>query len=201
MSNALAQISAVAVTIMALLVSVLAVVAIPALLGFRKMYGKVERLVDRLQTDLKPITEKAYAISDDVSHVTTAIRQDIDKVNATIDRVNGTIESANDRVHEALTMTEDRVREFHALLAVAQEEAEQLFVSGASTVRGLQHGAAAFRDRSGMDLASDESDEANLADDLAIQEERDGDDSNPDRDAEAPRAPRVRPRASNRRRA
>ena len=201
MSNALAQISAVAVTIMALSVSVLAAVAIPALWRFRKMYGKVEALVDRIQNDLTPIAHNAQLITDNINHVTAAIREDVDKVNATIDRVNGTIETANDRVHDALAMTEDRVREFQALLAVAQEEAEQLFVSGASTVRGIQRGAAAFRDHGGMDLASDESDAADLADDLGIQEEGDGDDSNPDRNAEAPRAPRVRPRASNRRRA
>ena len=69
------------------------------------------------------------------------------------------------------------MNEFNALLAVVQEEAEDLFVSTASTVRGVRRGAAAFRDRGGMDLASDELDAADPADELDILEEDDGYDS------------------------
>src|SRR5262249_27039336 len=134
-------------------------------------------------------------ITNNMKSVTSSIRDDVARVSATI-------ESANDRVHDALAATERRVNELQALMSVAQEEAEQLFVSTASTIRGVRRGAAAFRDHSGPDLASDELDAARAADDLAIQEDGDGDDSNAQSIAQTrPAAPRVRPRARDQRRA
>jgi len=194
MSITLAQVYSIATTVIALALSVLTVVAIPALWRFRRTYRKVDHLLERIYSDITPITHNANVISENLNYLTTAIRQDIQKVSATID-------SANTRVEEALEMTERRVRDFNALLAVAQEEAEHLFLSTASTVRGVRYGAEAFRRRGGMDLASDELDAAGEADDLVLQEEGDGDDSSTQPATQAlPAAPRVRPRAGNRRR-
>src|SRR3569623_1969863 len=95
--------------------------------------------------------------------------------------------------------------ELNALLAVVQQEAEHVFVSTASTVRGVREGAAAFRHRNGMDLASDELDAADdlgAAGDIEFQEEVDGYDRKPQSAAETlPAAPRVRPRQRSARRA
>jgi hypothetical protein len=109
------------------------------------------------------------------------------------------------------------MNEFNALLAVVQQEAEDVFLDTPSTVRALRRGAAAFADpsstggRSGMDLASDELDaagservEAEAAEDfetqMASEEEGDGNDGSPESAAETlPAAPRVRPRARNKR--
>lgn len=193
MTITLAQIYSVATTIIALALSVLTVVAIPALWRFRRTYRKADHLLDRIYSDITPITHNANVISENLNYLTTAIRQDIQKVSATI-------EDANHQVEEALALTERRVRDFNALLAVAQEEAEHLFLSTASTVRGVRRGAEAFHRRGGMDFASDELDAAGEADDLALQEEGDGDDSSTQPAAALPAAPRVRPRAGNRRR-
>lgn len=190
----LAQISAVATTIIAIALSVLTVAALPALWRFRNAYRKLDAMLARIHADITPITNNAHAISENINYVTTAIRQDIQKVSATID-------AANARVEDALVMTERRVRDFNALLAVAQEEAEHLFVSTASTVRGVRRGADALRRDSGLEFASDELDVAGEADDSTIQEDGDGDDSSPEPAAQAlPAAPRIRPRAANRRR-
>lgn len=194
MSITLAQISAIATTIIAVALSVLMLAALPALWRLRQAYRKLDAMLARLYADVTPIANNAQAISENINYVTTAIRQDIQKVSATID-------AANARVADAMAMSEQRVREFNALLAVAQEEAEQLFVSTASTVRGVRRGADALRRRSGPDFASDELDAAGEADDSMIQEEGDGDDSNSEPAAQAlPAAPRIRPRAGNRRR-
>jgi hypothetical protein len=195
-------------TTLALLV--LALVAARVLWSFRSTHTKVNALVERLQNDVAPLIRHANAIADNVNFLTTSIRSDIQKVNNTID-------SANDRVKRALTVAERRLNEFNALLAVVQAEAEGVFVSTASTVRGVRRGAASFGSRSGTDLASDELDAADLAedleleslggegldgDDLELQEENDGDDRDPESAAQAlPAAPRVRPRAGSRRRA
>lgn len=193
MSNTLAQISAVATTVIAVALAVFTVVGLLALWRFRQAYRKLDAMLARIYADITPITHNAQAISENVNYITTALRQDIQKVSATID-------AAHARVEAALDMTEDRVRDFNALLAVAQEEAEHLFLSTASTVRGVRRGADALRRRSGTEFASDELDAAGEADDSTIQEEGDGDDSSPGPAAALPAAPRIRPRAGGRRR-
>lgn len=194
--------AAIASIAMMLSVMLVALVAVKLLWGFRTTHAKVNGLVERLQGDVAPLLRHATSIADNVNFVTTSIRTDVQKVNDTIDM-------ANDRIHRALLAAERRLNEFNALLAVVQDEAEGVFVSTASTVRGVRRGAATFGARSGTDLASDELDAADPADelelegdDLEIQEEDDGDDRNPESAAQAlPTAPRVGPRTRNRRRA
>ena len=195
MTNLLAQINAIATAVIAVALSILLVVALPALWQLRKAYGRLNSVLDRVLGDLAPIIRNANTISQNLIEVTSSIRRDVDKVSSTID-------AANSRVHDALESAEQRVRELQALLTVAQDEAEDLFLSTASTVRGVQRGVEVLRDSSGTDLASDESDAAAAAEDLANQEEGDGDDSDSQSAAEArPAAPRVRPRAGHRKRA
>jgi uncharacterized protein YoxC len=167
--------------------------ALAALWQLRKAYQRVKGLLDRVYADLTPLIRNTTTISDNVVQVTNTIRDDIRNVSTTIETVNKTM-------RDAMASTEQRVQDFNALLAVAQEEAEQLFLSTASTVRGVQRSAEALRDPDGTDLASEELDAAIEPDDF--QEEGDGDDSSSESAAQTrPTAPRVRPRAGNRRRA
>jgi uncharacterized protein YoxC len=188
------QITAVASAIITLAFLALLIVAMPMAWHLRKMYRKVNHLLDRIQGDIAPLMHHVSAIADNVHFVTTSIRTDVQKVNATI-------ASANERVQAAVALAESRLNEFNALLSVVQEEAEHVFVSTASAVRGVRGGADAFR-RRGMDLASEELDAASasaLADDiehrLGSEEEDDGHDGSSEPSAEtSPAAPRVRPR-------
>jgi uncharacterized protein YoxC len=200
----LERIAAISNAIITIALMILAIVAVPIAWHFRTVYRKVNLLLDRVERDIAPIVRNATSITDNVNVVTTSIRTDVQKVNATIN-------SANDRVQQAMVITEDRLNEFNALLAVVQEEAERMFLSTASTMRGVRTGAAAFRDRSGMDFASDELDPADVADaierqldgqmEIESQEEVDGDDSDSESAAQAlPTAPRLRPRARRERR-
>jgi len=195
MTNLMAQINAVATAIIAIVLCVFLVGALAALWQLRKAYQRVKGLLDRVYSDLTPIIRNTATISDNVVQVTNTIRGDIRNVSTTIETVNQT-------VRDALASTEERVQDFNALLAVAQEEAEQLFLSTASTVRGVQRSAEALREPDGTDRASEELDAATEADDFGIQEEGDGDDSSSESAAQTrPAAPRVRPRTGNRRRA
>jgi uncharacterized protein YoxC len=196
----LQEIASVASAIITVALTVLTVVAVPVAWHFRKTYRKINHLLDRIYGDITPIMRHASSITDNVNFVTTSIRTDVQKVNATI-------ASANERVERAVALTEERLHEFNALLAVVQEEAEHLFVSTASAVRGARTGAAAFHARGGIDLASDELDPVSPAEfidgSLAGQEESDGDDSNPEPAATpgggSTAAPRIKPRTRNQR--
>ena len=161
----------------------------------RAAYDRSMRILNTLRADLAPLLERGRAIADDVKVVTASIRGDVRKVDATIAETNA-------RLHDALAATEQRMRDFNALLDVVQDEAEHMFVSTASTVRGMRRGAAALRGRGGTEFASDELDAAEAADALDTQEEGHGHDGSPEPAAETLAAsPRVRPRARQRRRA
>jgi len=104
----------------------------------------------------------------------------------TFHRVQSTIESANGLLQRTLGKAETRVNELNALLEVAQQEAEQAFVSTASLVRGVRSGASALRAR---DADADES-----TDDEGGMEN--GDD--PTQDHERTARPRIGRRAPKR---
>jgi hypothetical protein len=86
-----------------------------------------------------------------------------------------------------VALTEQRLNEFNALLAVVQDEAESMFVATASTVRGVRTGAAA--------LHHEEDEEGARRAPLASTEELDdGYDDDPDAPQAGATRPRVRPR-------
>jgi len=191
------QITATASAIMTIALLALTIVAIPVAWRLRNTYKKVDHLLERIHDDISPIMANAHDITDNINYITTAVRTDAE-------RLTKTINSANERLQRAIAASERRVNEFNALLSIVQQEAEGVFVSTASTVRGVRRGAATFQDHGGMDLASDELDVADSADDLDIQEEHDGYDSRTESPTDAggnPAAPRIRPRARSPRRA
>ena len=122
----------------------LAVGLIPAAWNFRKSYKKINDLLDRVYADVTPLVRHAHAVADNVDYVTTALRVDMQQVSRTVN-------TANERLLDAVRQSERRLAEFNALLRVMQEEAEDVFVSTASAVRGVRTGAATF----GEDLEDD----------------------------------------------
>jgi len=112
---------------------VLAVALVPAAWNFRKSYGKISDMLDRIYGDINPIMRHASTIADNVNYITTSVRVDVQKVSQTVS-------AANQRLMASVEMAEDRIKELNALLSVVQEEAESAFVSTASTVRGVRTG-------------------------------------------------------------
>lgn len=188
--------SAVANLIIAVAILVIAAVAVGVALELRAAHRELQGSIDRVRSELAPVLANVRSISDDVRGMTQSVRGDVERVNETVTQVT-------ERVQHALAVSEERLGEFNALLGVVQDEAERLFVSTASTVRGVRRGAQAFRERGGPDLASDELDAAEEADATTNQEEEDdGHDTSPEPAAPAlPPGPRVRPRTGHRRRA
>ncbi len=185
-----AKVAAVASSLMTIALLVLAVSLTPAAWNFRKSYKKWNELLDRVYGDINPIVRHLSTIADNVDYITTSVRVDVQQVNQTI-------AAANQRLNHAVALAEQRLNEFNALLQVVQQEAEDTFVSTASTVRGVREGAATFRRQALEEYALPDAD---TIDDDALEEELDGDDgTNSEFDDEPPRklgrpAPRIRPR-------
>ena len=171
------RVATVASGLVSIVLLLLMVGAVFGALSFRKSFKRLNDLMTRLHGDVQPLIQHASGIADNIDYITTSIRADVQKVN-------DTIATANERLRSAMSVTERRLQEFNALLAVVQEEAEGVFVSTASTVRGVRRGAAAFREDIGTDLAMDEGDldddEADLMNDV---EDDNGDDSIPEASA------------------
>lgn len=144
-----ATLSGILHALMTLAVLVLTVALVPAAWNFRKTYRKVNQLLDRVYADVAPIVRHAHTVADNVDYLSTTVRGDVQ-------RVHRTVTLANDRLLEALDAAERRVRNFQALLDVAQQEAEGAFVSTAATWRGVRRGASALRE----ELEEDEEEEA-----------------------------------------
>jgi hypothetical protein len=191
----LGDIQAVSTAIIMLVMVLILVAIVFVALQVRRAQRQLVAALERIYADAKPLVQRASSIADNVNAISAVIRRDVDRIGATV-------ADADERVRRAISATEAKLHELSAVLAVAQEEAEDLFVSTASTVRGVRSGAAAFSRRDGPDLASEELDAADLAEDTETSEEPNGDDDS----SESPTtslsaAPRIRPRVGGRRRA
>lgn len=187
-------VTGVASGVMTLALLVLTIALVPAAWNFRKSHKKVSALLDRVYGDINPIVRHLSTVADNVDYITTSIRVDVQQVNQTI-------ASANQRLNHAVALAEQRLNEFNALIQVVQQEAEDTFVSTASTVRGVREGAATFRRQTLEGHALPEADLLDdMMDDEPLEEEFDGDDgTNDELDDDAPgehrrAAPRIRPR-------
>jgi hypothetical protein len=182
--------------VMAISTAVIAASAIAVAAVIVSFGIQLNRILKGVQGRIDPIIQRLRDATENIRGISSTLRTDAEMVSDTVG-------DANDAVRHALTVTEHKLHELNALLSVVQGEAEDLFVTAASVVRGVRGGAAALRGRNGMEFASDELDAADEADDLDIQEESDGHHDDPEPTAEASpfvAAPRVRPRARSRRR-
>lgn len=134
-----AVLASVAIIVIAIALIAIALALIAAALQSRKIYGSVRGLLDRLHTDLKPILGHATDAAENVDFVSTAIRADVEEFRATLKGVQK-------RLNRAAGKTEERIHRFNALLEIVQQEAEDLFIETASTVRGIQVGARTLRE-------------------------------------------------------
>lgn len=142
----------------------LVLVLVPAVWSFTRSLRQLRALLDRVYDDLRPLTQHANRIAANVDDITDTVRTEVKHVSETISE-------ANRGLHQAVESTERRLRDFSALVQIAQQEAERAFVSTAAAVQGVRAGAAA----------------ASRMDDTAAE---DGDEPSP----KTPSRPRLRPR-------
>lgn len=143
--------SGVAQIVIAVALLILGAVLIGAALGARRAYLKALRQIEKLRLDLDPLLKGANTVGDNVARISSAAREETEKVQRALAKAQARAEAAADAA-------EQRVGEFNALLDVVQEEAEELFIGTAATLRGARAGAAAFgrRDAPALEEPTDE---------------------------------------------
>lgn len=184
-----AKIAGVAQGLMTIAILVLTVALVPAAWNFRNSYKRINELIDRFYGDIGPLVRNANTIADNVNYITTAIRVDVQQFNQTV-------ALANERLTVAVKTAERRLNELDALMRVVQREAEDTFISTASTLRGVRAGATTLRDEVESDVADVEVEGFEDDDALEAREETHGD--NGETESEWRERPRVRPRTSER---
>lgn len=182
------KITSVASGVMTLTVLAIAIALIPAAWNIRRTYKKTSAMLSKVQADIAPLVKHAHTIADNVDYLSTAVRSDVGLIHSTLG-------SANQRLQDAAALTERRMQDFNALLAVVQEEAEGIFVSTAATVRGVRRSASHFAGSNGPELASVEVDDDGLEAAVDDEEIHDGNDRNTYDNEDASRAPRIIRRA------
>jgi uncharacterized protein YoxC len=121
--------------VIAIALLLVALAVIPAAWYARKIYGAIDRVLRGMHHDAQPLLRHAEGAMDNVRYVTTAVRGDVERVQLMVDE-------AQKRLERSTQVADERIREFNALLKVMQEEAEDLFVGTASTIRGVRAGSA-----------------------------------------------------------
>jgi uncharacterized protein YoxC len=185
--GAFAKVATVAQGLMTIAILALTVVLIPAAWNFRNSYKKVNDLIDRFYGDIGPLVRNSNAIADNVNYITTAIRVDVQQFNQTVTL-------ANERLTMAVKTAERRLNELDALMRVVQREAEDAFVSTASTLRGVRAGATTLRNQVADGVLADVDRLEDDDDAFEESEETHGDDG--ETQSEWHERPRVRPRPS-----
>ncbi|MEO8879998.1 MAG: DUF948 domain-containing protein [Gemmatimonadaceae bacterium] len=149
---------------------VLMVILIPAVVKFRKTATKFEAVLNHIERSIDPVTKHASNIASNIEYISTSIRADVQAIRKTL-------LTANEGIRDVVDASERRLHELGAVLRLVQEEAEQAFVSTASTVRGVRAGAAAFReDGERLEAAAGDDDDFEALDDDLDGDDLDGDD-------------------------
>jgi ABC-type transporter Mla subunit MlaD len=147
----------VAAGILTLVLLALVASLLPAAWYLRNRGKQIADLLDGVQRDLAPLARHTSGLIENLERISGTIRADVEKLSGSVHRID-------DQLNRAADVLEQRVHEFDALLGTVQEEAEALFVTSASVVRGARAGYRAFRGRRGngdaQDAEGDESPDA-----------------------------------------
>jgi uncharacterized protein YoxC len=130
--------AAVAQIVLALALLVMGVGLLVAAMKVKALMKKLEEQGQKLRVDLAPAIHNVTTVSENAVQVSKAVRGDVDRLSAGVT-------AATEKLKGAAEMAEQRVGEFNALIGVVQEEAEQLFIGGAATLRGVRAGTETFR--------------------------------------------------------
>jgi len=129
--------AAVAQIVLAIALLVVGLGVLFAALKVKGLIKKLEEQGQKLRVDLAPAIHNVTAVTENVNFVSKTVKKDVEKLSASVTAATG-------RLQGAAAQAEQRVGEFNALIGVVQEEAEQLFITGASTLRGIRAGAETF---------------------------------------------------------
>lgn len=130
--------TSIASVVIALVLIVGALAAIPLGLNALRALRTVNRLAAQVRGEVAPLIQHGHTAAENLAHISGSVR-------AEVDRLSHTIASADARVNRAAALAEERINDFNALLRVVQEEAEGLFIDTASTLHGARVSAEALQ--------------------------------------------------------
>ncbi len=130
--------SGIAQVVIAISLIVVGVVTTAIFFLLWKVYKRLNAAVEKLRIDLDPAVRNAVAASE-------SARGMVATVQGNVTEIGKTVSAANERIGRVVESAEQRAADLNALLDVAQEEAEALFIRTASTLRGVRAGAGEFR--------------------------------------------------------
>lgn len=130
--------TSIASIVIALVLIVIAVSVVPAAWNSRKVYRRINQVIGEVSNRSSPLFQHASRAADNVDYVTSVLRADVE-------RLQSTVADAQMRLIRAADLAEERINQFNALLEVVQEEAEDLFIDTASTIRGVKASVQVIR--------------------------------------------------------
>ena len=153
-------------TVFETLIGIAQIVIATALLGFGilllaalflawKLYKQVKKAAEKLRVDVDPAVRNAVALSETAKQVAATVQLNVAEISRNVS-------DANQKIGRVVESAERRAADLSALLDVAQEEAEELFVRTASTLRGVKAGAGALREGRAGDPMDHEIDDDEL---------------------------------------
>ena len=125
--DGLAVAADVSIVVVAIAVVVLAIVVAALLLRVNRVLGDVRQ-------NIGPVAERSRGIAENVEFITRTLRKDVEQLNDSVTALTDRLRLASDRM-------EERIEDFNALMEVVQDEAEDIFIDTAATVRGVRAGA------------------------------------------------------------
>lgn len=131
-------VTAIATVVAALIAVGLAVVALPLIRQASRTGAAVERFLNFLEKDSKPLIEDARSVVSEANRAVIKLRSEID----------GVVETSQDirtRVGNAADAAESRLLDLEALLDVVQEEVEETVLDVAAALRTTRRGSTILR--------------------------------------------------------
>jgi hypothetical protein len=153
--------SSIAQIVIALALIGIGILTLAILLLSWKVYKKVKAAAEKLRIDVDPAVRNAIAASE-------SARAMVATVQGNVTEISRTVSSANERIGRVVQSAETRAADLNALLDVAQQEAEELFVRTASTLRGVKAGAGELRRTAAVRAPADPMDHEITDDELSI---------------------------------
>ncbi len=131
-------VTAIATVVVALIAVGFVVVALPLIRQASRTGAAVERFLNLVQKDSKPLIEDARSMVSEANRAVIKLRAEID----------GVVETSQDirtRVGNAADAAESRLLDLEALLDVVQEEVEETVLDVAAALRTTRRGSTILR--------------------------------------------------------
>ena len=140
-------VTAIATVVVALIAVGFVVVALPLIRQASRTGAAVERFLNLVQKDSKPLIEDARSMVSEANRAVIKLRAEID----------GVVETSQDirtRVGNAADAAESRLLDLEALLDVVQEEVEETVLDVAAALRTTRRGSTILRSMKRIFLGS-----------------------------------------------